>query len=178
MPTYILYVHTKQRTLFATCKYKKMKINVWLSTSDYSRVKIIHSVSGLLKCVIKSTLKYLVCPKYSEVYANYFCLLWSGCALTVFVFSLYQKLPFGKVAKWVTSQLTLFCRVILLLVNSFDLEEGSITQENFEDMKSFLASSHPGKFTELLPQIKNCSLEAELDTVSCFITILLLRIFT
>ncbi|KAJ6661954.1 hypothetical protein lerEdw1_012801 [Lerista edwardsae] len=55
-------------------------------------------------------------------------------------------------------------KVILLLVNSFDLEEGSITQENIEDMKSFLASSYPSKYTELLPQIKNCSLEAELDT--------------
>ncbi|XP_066485274.1 sodium- and chloride-dependent transporter XTRP3 [Tiliqua scincoides] len=55
-------------------------------------------------------------------------------------------------------------KVILLLVNSFDLEEGSITQENFEDMKSYLASSHPSKYTELLPQIKNCSLEAELNT--------------
>ncbi|XP_062980273.1 sodium- and chloride-dependent transporter XTRP3 isoform X1 [Elgaria multicarinata webbii] len=55
-------------------------------------------------------------------------------------------------------------KVILLLTNYFDLEEGLLTIENLEDMKGFLASAHPSEYTELLPQIKNCSLEAELDT--------------
>ncbi|XP_053265807.1 sodium- and chloride-dependent transporter XTRP3 isoform X1 [Podarcis raffonei] len=55
-------------------------------------------------------------------------------------------------------------KVILMLTNFFDLEEGSLTMENLEDMKNFLASTHPSEYAELLPQIKNCSLEAELDT--------------
>nr|XP_028606381.1 sodium- and chloride-dependent transporter XTRP3 isoform X2 [Podarcis muralis] len=55
-------------------------------------------------------------------------------------------------------------KVILMLTNFFDLEEGSLTIENLEDMKNFLASTHPSEYAELLPQIKNCSLEAELDT--------------
>ncbi|XP_020660233.1 sodium- and chloride-dependent transporter XTRP3 isoform X1 [Pogona vitticeps] len=55
-------------------------------------------------------------------------------------------------------------KVILLLTNFFDLEEGLLTMENLEDMKHFLAAAHPKEYTELLPQIQNCSLEAELDT--------------
>ncbi|XP_042331391.1 sodium- and chloride-dependent transporter XTRP3 [Sceloporus undulatus] len=55
-------------------------------------------------------------------------------------------------------------KVILLLTNFFDLEEGSLTMENLEDMKHVLASTHPREYADLLPQIKNCSLEAELDT--------------
>lgn len=56
----------------------------------------------------------------------------------------------------------------MLLINAFDLEEGSLTMQNLDDMKSYLASAHPNEYTQLLPQIKNCSLEAELDTVSDF----------
>uniref|UniRef100_A0A803TIC4 Transporter n=1 Tax=Anolis carolinensis TaxID=28377 RepID=A0A803TIC4_ANOCA len=55
-------------------------------------------------------------------------------------------------------------KVILLMTNFFDLEEGLITMENLDDMKHFLASAHPREYADLLPQIKNCSLEAELDT--------------
>nr|XP_056713925.1 sodium- and chloride-dependent transporter XTRP3 isoform X4 [Euleptes europaea] len=55
-------------------------------------------------------------------------------------------------------------KVILLLTNVFELEEGSLTAANLEDMKSYLASAHPSEYTELFPQIRNCSLEAELNT--------------
>ncbi|KAM3820808.1 sodium- and chloride-dependent transporter XTRP3 isoform 2-T2 [Vipera latastei] len=55
-------------------------------------------------------------------------------------------------------------KVILLLTNVFDLKEGLLTTENLENMKQYLESAYPGKYAEVLPQIKNCSLETELDT--------------
>ncbi|XP_026534276.1 sodium- and chloride-dependent transporter XTRP3 isoform X2 [Notechis scutatus] len=55
-------------------------------------------------------------------------------------------------------------KMILLLTNVFDLKEGLLTIENLENMKQYLASVYPGKYAEVLPQIKNCSLETELDT--------------
>ncbi|XP_039192075.1 sodium- and chloride-dependent transporter XTRP3 isoform X4 [Crotalus tigris] len=55
-------------------------------------------------------------------------------------------------------------KVILLLTNFFDLKEGLLTTENLENMKQYLESSYPGKYAEVLPQIKNCTLETELDT--------------
>lgn len=58
--------------------------------------------------------------------------------------------------------------MILLLTNSFDLEDGFLTASNLEQMKGYLASAFPSKYSEVFPQIKNCSLESELDTVSCW----------
>ncbi|XP_009329618.1 PREDICTED: sodium- and chloride-dependent transporter XTRP3 [Pygoscelis adeliae] len=55
-------------------------------------------------------------------------------------------------------------KVILLLMNAFDLEEGSLTADNLNEMKDYLMATHPQEYTQLLPQLKNCSLEAELDT--------------
>ncbi|XP_026573627.1 sodium- and chloride-dependent transporter XTRP3 isoform X2 [Pseudonaja textilis] len=55
-------------------------------------------------------------------------------------------------------------KMTLLLTNVFDLKEGLLTIENLENMKQYLASVYPGKYAEVLPQIKNCSLETELDT--------------
>ncbi|XP_026501825.1 sodium- and chloride-dependent transporter XTRP3-like isoform X2 [Terrapene carolina triunguis] len=55
-------------------------------------------------------------------------------------------------------------KVILLLTNVFDLEEGALTADNLDSMKNYLTSTYPNQYAELLPQIKNCSLEAELDT--------------
>ncbi|KFQ33234.1 Sodium- and chloride-dependent transporter XTRP3A, partial [Merops nubicus] len=55
-------------------------------------------------------------------------------------------------------------RVILLLMNAFDLEEGSLTAENLSEMKDYLMATHPQEYAQLVPQLKNCSLEAELDT--------------
>ncbi|ETE58144.1 Sodium- and chloride-dependent transporter XTRP3A, partial [Ophiophagus hannah] len=54
-------------------------------------------------------------------------------------------------------------KMILRLTNVFDLKEGLLTTENLEDMKQYLASVYPGKYAEVLPQIKNCSLETELN---------------
>lgn len=56
-------------------------------------------------------------------------------------------------------------RVILLLTNSFDLEDGFLTASNLEQVKGYLASTYPGQYSKVFPLIKNCSLEAELDTV-------------
>ncbi|VFV17219.1 sodium-and chloride-dependent [Lynx pardinus] len=56
-------------------------------------------------------------------------------------------------------------KVILLLTNSFDLEDGFLTTSNLEQVKGYLASAFPGKYSEVLPQIRNCSLESELATV-------------
>uniref|UniRef100_A0A8C0R0G2 Transporter n=1 Tax=Canis lupus dingo TaxID=286419 RepID=A0A8C0R0G2_CANLU len=55
-------------------------------------------------------------------------------------------------------------KVILLLTNSFDLEDGFLTPSNLEQVKSYLASAFPSKYSEVLPQIKNCSLQSELAT--------------
>ena len=55
--------------------------------------------------------------------------------------------------------------MILLLTNSFDLEDGFLTASNLEQVKGYLASAFPGKYSEVLPQIRNCSLESELATV-------------
>nr|XP_026648499.1 sodium- and chloride-dependent transporter XTRP3 isoform X2 [Zonotrichia albicollis] len=55
-------------------------------------------------------------------------------------------------------------KVILLLLNAFDLEEGSLTADNLNEMKDYLMATYPQEFAQLAPQIKNCSLEAELDT--------------
>lgn len=59
----------------------------------------------------------------------------------------------------------LLCRVILLLTNSFDLEDGFLTASNLEQVKGYLASAYPSRYSEVSPQIRNCSLESELDTV-------------
>ncbi|KAM6087261.1 sodium- and chloride-dependent transporter XTRP3 isoform 3-T3 [Chlamydotis macqueenii] len=55
-------------------------------------------------------------------------------------------------------------KVILLLMNAFDLEEGSLTADNLNEMKDYLMATHPQEYAQLLPRLKNCSLEAELDT--------------
>uniref|UniRef100_A0A8C6E4M8 Transporter n=1 Tax=Moschus moschiferus TaxID=68415 RepID=A0A8C6E4M8_MOSMO len=55
-------------------------------------------------------------------------------------------------------------KVILLLTNSFDLEDGFLTASNLEQVKDYLASAHPSKYSKVFPQIRNCSLESELET--------------
>ncbi|XP_023087538.1 sodium- and chloride-dependent transporter XTRP3 isoform X2 [Piliocolobus tephrosceles] len=55
-------------------------------------------------------------------------------------------------------------KVSLLLTNTFDLEDGFLTASNLEQVKGYLASAYPTKYSEVFPQIKNCSLESELDT--------------
>lgn len=55
--------------------------------------------------------------------------------------------------------------MILLLTNSFDLEDGFLTASNLEQVKDYLASTYPGQYSKVFPLIKNCSLESELDTV-------------
>ena len=55
--------------------------------------------------------------------------------------------------------------MILLLTNSFDLEDGFLTANNLEEVKDYLASTYPSKYNDLFPQIRNCSLESELNTV-------------
>lgn len=55
--------------------------------------------------------------------------------------------------------------MILLLTNSFDLEDGFLTASNLEQVKGYLASTYPSKYSEVFPLLENCSLESELDTV-------------
>ncbi|XP_078544289.1 sodium- and chloride-dependent transporter XTRP3 isoform X2 [Lissotriton helveticus] len=55
-------------------------------------------------------------------------------------------------------------KVMLLLTNTFDLEEDAITPDNLDDMKSYLNTTYPQEYATIFPQIKNCSLESELDT--------------
>ncbi|KAM5292567.1 sodium- and chloride-dependent transporter XTRP3 isoform 3-T3 [Ctenodactylus gundi] len=54
--------------------------------------------------------------------------------------------------------------VILLLTNTFDLEDGFLTASNLEQVKEHLASAYPGQYSEVLPLLRNCSLESELET--------------
>uniref|UniRef100_G1R2E2 Transporter n=1 Tax=Nomascus leucogenys TaxID=61853 RepID=G1R2E2_NOMLE len=55
-------------------------------------------------------------------------------------------------------------KVSLLLTNTFELEDGFLTASNLEQVKDYLASAYPSKYSEIFPHIKNCSLESELDT--------------
>lgn len=55
--------------------------------------------------------------------------------------------------------------MILLLTNSFDLEDGFLTASNLEEVKDYLASTYPNKYSEVFPHVRNCSLESELNTV-------------
>ncbi|KAG8442681.1 hypothetical protein GDO86_011466 [Hymenochirus boettgeri] len=55
-------------------------------------------------------------------------------------------------------------KVILLLTNTFDLEEGLITAENLDIMKSYLNTTFHQEYSAIFPEIKNCSLETELST--------------
>ncbi|KAM4687981.1 sodium- and chloride-dependent transporter XTRP3 [Discoglossus pictus] len=55
-------------------------------------------------------------------------------------------------------------KVIFLLINTFDLEEGSITAENLEDVKTYLNATYHQEYIAVSTQIRNCSLETELST--------------
>ncbi|KAH0510296.1 Sodium- and chloride-dependent transporter XTRP3B [Microtus ochrogaster] len=55
-------------------------------------------------------------------------------------------------------------KVILLLTNSFDLEDGFLTASNLEEVKDYLASTYPSKYSDVFPHIRNCSLESDLNT--------------
>ncbi|XP_056331090.1 sodium- and chloride-dependent transporter XTRP3-like [Danio aesculapii] len=52
----------------------------------------------------------------------------------------------------------------LLLLNTFDLSEGTISVENVTAWISQLNSTHPDIFSTITDKIQDCSLEAELDT--------------
>uniref|UniRef100_A0A8C4SSU3 Transporter n=1 Tax=Erpetoichthys calabaricus TaxID=27687 RepID=A0A8C4SSU3_ERPCA len=55
-------------------------------------------------------------------------------------------------------------RMILLLMNSFDLAEGSVTTENLSDWVTRLNATYPEQFALISPQMEFCDLESELDT--------------
>lgn len=54
----------------------------------------------------------------------------------------------------------------LLLLNTFDLSEESISVENISSWISHLNYTHPERFEAIASKIEDCSLEAELDTVT------------
>lgn len=54
----------------------------------------------------------------------------------------------------------------LLLLNTFDLSEESISVENISSWISHLNYTHPERFEAIASKIEDCSLEAELDTVN------------
>uniref|UniRef100_A0A8C5QLZ5 Transporter n=1 Tax=Leptobrachium leishanense TaxID=445787 RepID=A0A8C5QLZ5_9ANUR len=55
-------------------------------------------------------------------------------------------------------------KVILLLTNTFDLEEGYVNTNNLENMKIYLNETFHEEYSAILPSIANCSLENELST--------------
>uniref|UniRef100_W5M1P1 Transporter n=1 Tax=Lepisosteus oculatus TaxID=7918 RepID=W5M1P1_LEPOC len=54
-------------------------------------------------------------------------------------------------------------RMILLLLNTFDMEEDSIKPENLDYWKIELNTTYPDKFASISSRLEVCSLEAELD---------------
>ncbi|XP_006012768.1 sodium- and chloride-dependent transporter XTRP3 isoform X3 [Latimeria chalumnae] len=55
-------------------------------------------------------------------------------------------------------------RTILLLMDTFDLAEGSITAENLESWEIYLNSTFPGEYAAVSSQVKVCDLQSELNT--------------
>ncbi|XP_067253285.1 sodium- and chloride-dependent transporter XTRP3-like [Chanodichthys erythropterus] len=55
-------------------------------------------------------------------------------------------------------------RMRLLLLNTFDLSEETISIENVSSWISHLNYTHPERFAAIASKIEDCSLEAELDT--------------
>ncbi|KAG1932342.1 sodium-dependent neutral amino acid transporter B(0)AT2 [Pimephales promelas] len=55
-------------------------------------------------------------------------------------------------------------RMRLLLLNTFDLSEDTISVENVSSWISHLNYTHPERFAAIASKIEDCSLEAELDT--------------
>lgn len=56
-------------------------------------------------------------------------------------------------------------RTRLLLLNSFNLAEDSITMDNVFVMIEKLNTTYPEQFAELADTLEKCNLESELDTV-------------
>ncbi|KAJ8273170.1 hypothetical protein GJAV_G00098420 [Gymnothorax javanicus] len=55
-------------------------------------------------------------------------------------------------------------RVRMLLINTLDVAENSITSENMSQWMAELNSTHPEQFPALAYKLESCSLESELDT--------------
>uniref|UniRef100_A0A4W3IDL6 Transporter n=1 Tax=Callorhinchus milii TaxID=7868 RepID=A0A4W3IDL6_CALMI len=57
-------------------------------------------------------------------------------------------------------------RMVLLLMNTFDLMEGTITHTNLKEWMNFLNSTDPDKFSTLIPHLETCDLQSQLDTAA------------
>ncbi|XP_043921460.1 sodium- and chloride-dependent transporter XTRP3 [Protopterus annectens] len=55
-------------------------------------------------------------------------------------------------------------RMVLLLINTFDLKEGTVNVTNIDEWKLYLNSSFPDTYATIVPDIENCNLESELAT--------------
>lgn len=58
-----------------------------------------------------------------------------------------------------------YCRTRLLLLNTFDLAEDSITIDNAVEWIEKMNTTYPQQFAELAYKLEICDLESELDTV-------------
>lgn len=56
-------------------------------------------------------------------------------------------------------------RTRLLLLNTFNVAEDSITMDNVFEWIEKLNTTYPQQFAELADKLENCDLESELDTV-------------
>lgn len=61
--------------------------------------------------------------------------------------------------------LFVYCRMRILLLNTFNLAEDAINKENMTSWISVLNHTDPEKLELIQHKIESCSLEAELDTV-------------
>lgn len=78
------------------------------------------------------------------------------------------------IEKWVCvsesapSFVTVLClssRVRMLLLNTFDLAEDSITMDNVTDWITKLNTTFPNQFAEISHKVETCELTAELENV-------------
>ncbi|GCC29565.1 hypothetical protein chiPu_0008007 [Chiloscyllium punctatum] len=57
-------------------------------------------------------------------------------------------------------------RMLLLLTNTFDLEETAVQTDTLDDWIIFLNSTQPNKFATIASQIEKCDLQSHLDTAA------------
>lgn len=62
------------------------------------------------------------------------------------------------------TSLSFLSRNILTLINGFDLPEGSVTEQNFEEVQQWYNNTYPAAFAQL--QFQTCDMNSFLSEVS------------
>lgn len=75
-----------------------------------------------------------------------------------------RSLPGLHRSEPVSASLSFLSRNILTLINGFDLPEGNVTQENFEQIQQWYNFTYPEAFAQL--QFQTCDMNSFLSEVS------------